>query len=232
MMDVLSQVVISNILRWEDQLLEKCVLPFFTNIEREQDRVVRVQSVQLVATFASKASGSHLSDLVEILEKLVKRFSEAPASSDTAVVFSKNDFDIQLEAVRGLIQCMKIKLSQGPGAVAKRCFLCLVSTLDNLYDRTTYLESTGDIRYEIFKMLLSVRANRDYHQGLPRSGGQDCGHYSFSPHVVCEKEDERSEATIVISLSRACMCVLRCLRDERDWSVHHVFPLLLQGDVD
>ena len=68
--------------------------------------------------------------------------------------------------------------------------------------------------------------SRDYHLGLPKSSeasGQ-CGElgqqYSFSPHVVCEKgEEERPEGTIVISLSRACMCVLRCLKDEKDWSV-------------
>ena len=73
---------------------------------------------------------------------------------------------------------------------------------------------------------LSSILSRDYHLGLPKSSeasGQ-CGElgqqYSFSPHVVCEKgEEERPEGTIVISLSRACMCVLRCLKDEKDWSV-------------
>ena len=239
MMSVLSEVVTSNMLLWEDQLLEKSVLPFLSNIERESDRVVRVQSVQLVSTFASKSSGSHLTDLVDILEKIVRRFSEAPAgvnSSDTAVVFTKHDFDIQCEAVRGLIQCMKSKLSTGPGSVVKRCFTTLVSILDNIYERPQYLECTGDIRLEIFRMLLTIRANRDYHLGLPRSApvsspehGADqhleCtghGQYCFSPHVVCDRGEEQesvTDGTIVISVSRGCVCVLRCLRDERDWSV-------------
>ena len=223
MLNVLSEVVSSNLLLWEDLMMEKCVLPYLTSVDREQDRVVRLQAVQLVATFASKSSGCHLVDLVDILEKIVKKFAESVATTDTAVVFTKQDFDIHLEAVRGLIQCMKVKLYQGPASVAKRCFFCMVSVLDNIYDRPVYSEATGDIRLEIFRMLLSIRANRDYHLGLPRTsdtGDQDCGHYSFSPNVVCEKgEAELPEGTLVISLSRACMCVLRCLRDERDWSV-------------
>ena len=240
MLRVLGEVVTSNMLLYEDQMLEKCVLPFLTLVEAEGDRVVRVQAVQLVAMLGTKASGSHLGDLVDILEKIVKKFGEPTrwSSGDTAVVYTKQDFDIHLEAVCGLIQCMKTKLWLGPGVVAKRCFYTLVSTLDHLYDRiydkTSFTELTGEIRHKIFKMLLTIRVNREYHIGVLRAFKHDDSttqKYSFSPHVVCEKGEgeERQEGAIVISLSRACMCVLRCLREERDWSVFHLVLDCLPG---
>lgn len=229
MLTVLSDVVSSNMLLYEDQMLEKCVLPFLTSVEAEADPVVRLQAVQQVAIFATKSSGSHLGDLVDILEKIIKKkFIESAPNHDTTVVYTKKDFDIHLEAIRGLIQCMKTKLYLGPGSVAKRCFISLVSVMDHLYDKPSFTKATGEIRLEIFRMLLTIRANRDYHLGLPKTKedvttGEGCTRrkYSFSPHVVCDKgdSDERPEGAIVISLSRACMCVLRCLHEEKDWTV-------------
>ena len=163
MLSVLGEVVTSNLLLWEDSLMERAVLPFLAGVETEADPVVRVQAVQLLATFATRSSGSHLGDLVDILEKIVKKFVEAPPSAgagDTAVVFSPQDHALQLEAVRGLLQCMKAKLYLGPGAVAKRCFSSLVWMLDHLYDRPALLDTTGQIRHEVFRLLLTMRANR------------------------------------------------------------------------
>ena len=230
MLTVLSDVVTANMLLYEDQLIEKCVLPFLANVEMETDHVVRLQAVQQVAMFATKSSGSHLMDLVDILAGIVDKFSESGPGHDhdTLLVHTKDDFDVDLEAVKGLIQCMKNKLYLGPGFVAKRCWFILVEVLDNLYNYNCYFESTGDIRLEIFQLLLTIRANTHYHLGLPKTtedvNAEDRARlkYSFSPNVICDKGDrgeEIPEGMVVISLSRACMCVLRCLREERDWSV-------------
>ena len=83
---------------------------------------------------------------MDILDKIVKKFSESGSSGDTAVVYTKQDFDIQLDAIRGLTKCMKLKLYNGPGNIAKRCFFILVGVLDNIYERPVFLECTGDIR--------------------------------------------------------------------------------------
>jgi len=212
--------VTNNMVLWEDQLMERCVLPYLSKVDEESDRVVRVQAVQVVALFATKASGSHLLDLVDVLEKIVKKFGEGPLSVDTAVLYTRQDFDYQLEAVRGLVQCMKIKFYLGPGPVARRCYYALVTVLDKVYERPAVLEHTGEVRLEIFHTLLSIRANRDYHLGFPRDGGTGRGEYSFSPLVVCENKDEsRMDGVTVMSLTKACLCVLTCLKEEKDWSV-------------
>ena len=45
-------------------------LPFLSSVAVEEDMVVRLQTVQTVALFASKATGSHLLDLVEVQTKI------------------------------------------------------------------------------------------------------------------------------------------------------------------
>ena len=85
-----------------------------------------------------------------------------------------------------------------------------------------------------------MRANRQFHLGLPESGilGDTSTSYVFSPVVVCErgKEEEAVQGLTVLSLTRACMAVircsldaigragvsemmLRCLKEELDWRV-------------
>ena len=77
-LEVLKEVVTSNLILYEEELLEKGVLPYLSQVEREPDRVVRVKAVQLVAVFAVKSSGKHLQDLVEILEKIGMHYLYGP----------------------------------------------------------------------------------------------------------------------------------------------------------
>jgi len=215
---VLKEVVTSNMVLWEEQLMERCVLPYLSSIDGEADRVVRLMGVQILAVFATKAMGSHLLDLVEILEKIVKKFGDSP-SVDTAILYTKQDFDYQFEAVRGLVKCMKVKFLTGPGSVARRCYYGLVTLLDNIYERPAVLEHTGEMRVEIFQTFLSIRANRDYHLGIPKEGGRGKD-YTFSPYVVCQhKEEGKVEGVTQMSLTRACLCILKCLKEEKDWKV-------------
>ena len=72
-LEVLKEVVTSNMVLWEEHLLKRCVLSFLFSVEGEADRLVRVQAVQRVAFSATKTTGSHLLDLVEILEKIWRR---------------------------------------------------------------------------------------------------------------------------------------------------------------
>ena len=67
----------------------------------EVDRLLRVHTVQTVALFTTKATGSHLLDI------------------NTAMLYTKQDFNYKLEAVRGLVQWMKAKFIRGSGHVAR-----------------------------------------------------------------------------------------------------------------
>ena len=85
------------------------------------------------------------------------------------------------------------------------------------------LNSYFKVRLEIFRTLLSMRANRQFHLGLPESGilGDTSTGYVFSPVVVCErgKEEEAVQGLTVLSLTRACMAVIRYLNATEEVSV-------------
>ena len=74
--------------------------------------------------------------------------------------------------MRGVVKCMQVKFIMGLGPVARRCYDALVSVLDSVYERPAVLEHTGEVRLEILRTLLSIRANRDYHLGLPKQEGK------------------------------------------------------------
>ena len=124
---------------------------------------------------------------------------------DTAVLYTKQDFVISWEAVRGLVKCMQVKFIMGPGPVARRCHYALVSVLDNVFERPPVLEYTGEVRLETFRTLLSIRANRVHHLGLPKLGGRG-EYYSFSSFVACQNK-EKVEGVTEMSHQGLLVCL-------------------------
>ena len=124
---------------------------------------------------------------------------------DTAVLYTKQDFVISWEAVRGLVKCMQVKFIMGPGPVARRCHYSLVSVLDNVFERPPVLEYTGEVRLETFRTLLSIRANRVHHLGLPKLGGRG-EYYSFSSFVACQNK-EKVEGVTEMSHQGLLVCL-------------------------
>merc|ERR1719309_1163707 len=88
------------------------------------------------------------------------------------------------------------------------------------------MSHTGDVRLEILRTLMALRANNHYNLGLPRE--EAGGEYRFSPVVVCERRGgEEVPGLTVISLTKACLAVIKCLKQEIDWRVlSHVFQQL------
>ena len=90
MLSVLRQLVLPNLLVYEDQLLDKAVLPALSCPETESDSEVRVESVQTVAVLAAAASGKHVTDLLDVLDKVLRRLGEGQATTaDTAVLYTR-----------------------------------------------------------------------------------------------------------------------------------------------
>ena len=69
-----------------------------------------------------------------------KLFRGGPPIIDTTVHFTKQDFVYQLEAVKMIVQCMKVKFIMGKGLVVRRCYYAWL---------------------DIFRTLISIRSNRD-----------------------------------------------------------------------
>jgi len=228
MLTLLRDTVITNIVSYEDRLLETGVLPFLSTLHAEIDRTVKVKGVQIVSELAIRSTGPHQKDLVDILEKLVRKvLNEFTAAKDTAVLYSRQDFLQFQEAVVGIIGVFKKKFYHPPVASVKRCYDILVNVLEQLYQNTNVIEHTGEIRLELFRCFLSLRARYDFHMGFIRDcaeDGQTC--ISFSSYVVCEQRKQPGElppalpsGVVSLSLTRACRAVIRCLKEERDWRV-------------
>jgi hypothetical protein len=101
--------------------------------------------VETVSQLAVKSSGPHLTDLLDILERILKRFvSEATQSADSAVVlYTRQDFLPCKEAVVGLVRVFRNKFHQPPVSSIKRCYYSLVTVLDQIYDNQAIVEHTG-----------------------------------------------------------------------------------------
>jgi len=140
----------------------------------------------------------------------------------------------------GLVKIFKERFYRPPVTSVRRCYDMLVTVIDQLYKNQAVLEYTGDIRLEIFRCFLSLRARNDYHMGFIRDCDRENGCVSFSPYVICESRlTGQSSSTniekgiVTLSLTRACRSVIRCLKDERDWNVLslvlHEVPSVLQN---
>ena len=75
------------------------------------------------------------------------------------------------------------EVHHGSGPCGQKMLLHTYHRVNSVY------EHTGEVRLEIFRTLLSISANRDYHLGLPKEGGRG-KYYSFSLFLVCQSEEE------------------------------------------
>jgi hypothetical protein len=107
--------------------------------------------VEAVSQLAVKSTGPHLTDLLDILERILKRIvGDAAGSSssgtDSAVVlYTRQDFLPCKEAVVGMVRVFRKKFHQPPAACIKRCYYSLVTVLDQIYDNQAIVEHTGQL---------------------------------------------------------------------------------------
>jgi hypothetical protein len=100
--------------------------------------------VETVSQLAVKSTGPHLADLLDILEKILKRIVGDAAAVDAAVVlYTRQDFLPCKEAVAGMVRVFRKKFHQPPVSSIKRCYYSLVTVLDQIYDNQAIVEHTG-----------------------------------------------------------------------------------------
>lgn len=86
--------------------------------------------------------------------------------------------------------------------------------------------SFGLNRYDIFQLFLALRANEHFHLGLSdddSSGAETDKRARYSPYLVCRDVGTTSghgqHQVTFLSLTKACMLVIKSLSEERDWRV-------------
>ena len=84
-----------------------------------------------------------MKDLLDILDKLVKKLGDSETRQDTAILYNRQDFLHCQEAVLGIINIFRKKFYQHPISSVKRCCDILVTVLEHIYGSPAILEHTG-----------------------------------------------------------------------------------------
>lgn len=239
-LDVLSNVINTNRAIYEDDMIERIVIPHLQHIDTDTDIVVRNAVAQLLIDLCIGCENKRCLELMDILEKILNRPFEQHTVDAMIVTNEMEVLDVKTIVV-GLINIFSVKLYQLPSSHASKSYRLLVAHLESHYQKPVVFENTSSIRYVIFDFLLKIRANSLFHLGFPEPGSSVL---RFSPYLAVDhKEGERTggsaspppmspapssyPACVVthLSLTRACKAVIICLKQEKDWNV---LQLILQ----
>ncbi|XP_017881114.1 tuberin isoform X2 [Ceratina calcarata] len=233
-LEVLTNVIQVNRSRYEDELIERIIVPYFQHVDMDPDIIIRNGVAHLLVDVCLECDTKRCLELLDILEKVINK----PFSSDTPVTKDHDVKDVKT-AVVGVIKILMSKIYHLPSNHAIRAYKVLVNYLEQHYKEQSVFHDVSTIRYLIFECFLKVRANKLYHLGFPDA--QNSIVTKFSPYVVLEHAaTERmnsggggsspppvSPAPLQhlscqithISLAHACKAVISCIKSEKDWKV-------------
>ncbi|PSN43169.1 hypothetical protein C0J52_09893 [Blattella germanica] len=236
-LDVVSNVINTNRAIYEDDLIERIVVPHLQHIDTDSDIIVRNAAAQLLVDLCIGCENKRCLELMDILEKLLNRPFEQH-SIDASIITNEVEILDVKTVVMGLINIFSVKLYQLPSSHAIKAYRLLVTHLESHYQKPVVFENTSSIRYMIFDCLLKIRANSLYHLGFPEPGSSVL---RFSPYLAVDhKEGERTGGSASpppmspapssypscvvthLSLTHACKAVIVCLKQEKDWKVLHL----------
>ncbi|GAB0090874.1 Tuberin [Sergentomyia squamirostris] len=229
----LMQIMDINRAAYEEEILERIVIPTFLNIHQESDVAVRSAVARLLIDFALHCDSKRCLELLDIVEKLMNRPFD---TQDPMVRIGEGDIQDLLVLVEGLIKTFLVKLYRLPSIYAIRIFYLLVGHLEAHYDKPKVLESVNVIRLQIFKWMLDARCNATFQLGYPDAAANGTLRFSHYlgidakqplqiPILQQQPPPPQQDVTVtnnhftVISIRRGCKAIVRCLEIERDWSV-------------
>ncbi|XP_015588565.1 tuberin [Cephus cinctus] len=237
-LDVLTNVIQVNRSRYEDELIERIVVPYLVHVDMDPDITIRNVAAYLLVDLCIECETKRCLELLDILEKIVNK----PFTSDTPILVDADIKDVKT-AVTGVIKLLTVKLYRLPSNHAIRAYKVLVNHLEQHYKEPAVFRDVSTIRYLIFECFLKIRANALYHLGFPDSANGTVNR--FSPYLVLEHAPtERlsgagtaggggsspppaSPAPLQhvschithMSLAHACKAVVSCIKQEKDWKV-------------
>ena len=241
MMDVLR----SNRQIYEEELLEKVVVPLLIIMEQEEYDHVILEAIDTFSMICIESSSKRCLDILEALKLVTVRPLELK-SRQHPIRWSECSHDDVSHVINGLINIMCSKVCQPSAFIVEKAYSIIVSHLEDNYENPDVFLHTGSIRSSIFRLFMRMRANEFSHLGIeeenddrcPGSRGKEVIH--FSPYLICQQPETTRKRNLsslsgnsltnqssiglrtlptYISLTRACRLVITCLSKERDWQV-------------
>ena len=134
---------------YEEEILERVVIPLFTHVCNESDVQLRRAVADALIDFTRHCDTKRCGELLDILEKIINRPYDLYKTYGTDV---KNEQDIQdvITAIDGLIEVFVIKLYRLPSSHAIKIFNILVGHLELNYQHPKVFEQVNIVRYKVF----------------------------------------------------------------------------------
>ncbi|XP_032221463.2 tuberin-like isoform X2 [Nematostella vectensis] len=232
-LDVLSFVLTSYRHWYEEELLDKVVLPYLSNISDDPDVTVRTAAVQLLLDLSQTCDSPKCTDILNIIEKVINRKVELsskihPADQqDQRLSQEENVLKDVKTAINGLVQVLKVKLFRLPHCHAQQVFGLLVSHVRAHYYHGYGTIIASIIRNIAFECFLSLRCDSSQCLGFASSEASEKGKVTYSSYFVCAQSTlEAPDSTLgytsplgVIQYSDAFSVILSCIQYEWDWTV-------------
>lgn len=238
----LMQLMESNRAGYEEEILDRIVLPIFSGVATDPDLAVRSAVARMLVDFTLHCETKRCTELLDIIDRLLNRPFDLHASSHPQ--FFEHEADVQdlIVLVEGLIKIFLKKLYHLPSAHAVRVYHLLIGHLELHYNRPYVIMASTAIKYKIFTWMLHGRANASFQIGYPDAATNHrtvkFSHYLGieGPHqqAYAAALQERTNAdgmsssstgasTITnfstISIRRGCKVIVRCLEGDHDWPV-------------
>ncbi|KAF7385574.1 hypothetical protein HZH68_014004 [Vespula germanica] len=233
-LDVLANVIQVNRSQYEDELIERIVVPYLQHVDMDPDITIRNVAAYLLVDLCVECETKRCLEFLDILEKIINK----PFISDTSISIDADIKDVKT-AVVGIIKILTFKMYHLPSSHAICAYKILVNHLEQHYKDPSVFHNVSTIRYLIFDCFLKIRANTLYHLGFLDPSNTTIIRYS--PYLVLEHPpSERmsnaggsnspppaSPAPLQhiscqithMSLTYACKAVISCIKQEKDWKV-------------
>ncbi|XP_054732687.1 tuberin [Anastrepha obliqua] len=230
----LVRIMDLNRFSYEEEILDRVVIPHFSQIAHEADLEIRVAVANALVGFARHCDTKRCGELLDILEKLINRpFDQQPSTGEVMIKCESDILDV-VTAVHGLIEIFAIKLHRLPSNHAIKIFNILIGHLEQHYERAKVFEHARVVRFKIFKWILRARANASYHIGYPDPDNGETIKFSaylgidsslppqghqHTRHPLTSHDIGASSHFTTISIRKACKIIVKCLDLERDYEV-------------
>uniref|UniRef100_A0A3Q2QIP5 TSC complex subunit 2 n=1 Tax=Fundulus heteroclitus TaxID=8078 RepID=A0A3Q2QIP5_FUNHE len=177
---ILSFVLSTNRQLYEDELIEKVVIPQLSGIAEDRDLAVRKQATQLLVDLAEGCNTHHFTSLLDIIERVASRSLVCSGSLEVAERDPTADSPMEdvKTAVLGLLEILQSKLYSLPAGHASRVYELLISHLQLHYKNKYCSAIASTVRLQVFDFFLMMRADSLHRVGVPNKDGV----MRFSPY--------------------------------------------------
>ncbi|CAH1116150.1 unnamed protein product [Phaedon cochleariae] len=229
-LDILSNVIKLNRRQYEEELIDRIVIPHTVNITQCNDVIVRSSVANMLIDLCLECESKKCLELLDILEKILHRPFENHLP-DNPQNHESEHLDVKC-LVEGLIKVFTLKIHKLPSSHAIKIYKMFVNFLELHYGRTKVFENCPTVRRMIFDCFLKMRADSLYHLGYEQDGKIKFSSYLCvvyqnidrgslgSPIPQSPAPTQQLPVTVTsVSVRGAFKVFLSCLKLEKDWEV-------------